>query len=80
MVILISSSGNSKNIINAAKYSRDNHLNLITLSGFSSANMLRNFGVINLWVDSLSYNVVELTHQAWLLSVVDYIINVNKIE
>ena len=78
LIILISSSGNSKNIINAAKYSRDNNLNLITLSGFSSNNLLKDLGVINLWVDSHSYNVVELTHQTWLLSVVDFIINANK--
>ena len=35
MFILISSSGNSKNIVNAAKYCNfKNHSNCITLSGF----------------------------------------------
>ena len=41
-------------------------------------NPLREMGNVNLWVDSESYNIVEITHQTWLLSVVDYLIE-NKI-
>ena len=41
---------------------------LITLSGFKPDNPLRKLGNINLWVDSHSYNVVEMTHHIWLLS------------
>ncbi len=74
LIILISSSGSSRNIINAANYSKQNGYPLVTLSGFSSENQLRGLGDINLWVDSKNYNVVEMTHHIWLLSVVDYII------
>ena len=49
-------------------------LNVITLSGFLPNNPLRKLGDVNLWVDSKAYNVVEMTHNIWLLSVVDYII------
>ncbi len=74
-VILISSSGKSKNIINAADFSRKQNLKLITFSGFSSENELRKIGNINFWVDSDEYNVVEMTHHIWLLSIVDRIVS-----
>ena len=49
-------------------------LNVITLTGFLPNNPLRKLGDVNLWVDSKAYNIVEMTHNVWLLSVVDYII------
>ena len=55
-------------------------VNIITLSGFNANNPLRKLGDINLWVDSEKYNIVEMTHHIWLLSVVDYIINTSKKE
>ena len=73
--ILISSSGKSPNIVNGAKTARDAGLKLITLSGFSSDNPLRELGDVNFWVDSQSYNTIEMTHYVWLLSIIDYIIN-----
>ena len=78
VVILISSSGQSKNIINAAKYCTDCGLYLITLSGFNETNSLRPFGQISLWANSQDYNHVETTHQTWLLAVIDYIISQKK--
>ena len=74
-VILISSSGKSRNVINAAELSRKLNLKLITFSGFSPENELRKLGNINFWVDSDEYNVVEMTHHIWLLSIVDRIIS-----
>ena len=78
LVILISSSGQSKNIINGAKKAKEMKLPLITLSGFLEDNPLRSMGDINLWVDSTKYNMVENTHQIWLLSVVDYLIETGQ--
>jgi D-sedoheptulose 7-phosphate isomerase len=78
LVILISSSGQSKNIINGAKKAKEMKLHLITLSGFLEDNPLRSMGDINLWVDSTKYNMVENTHQIWLLSVVDYLIETGQ--
>ena len=43
------------------------------LSGFSENNNLRKYGDINFWVDSNSYNIIEMTHHIWLVAVVDYI-------
>ena len=62
LLILISSSGNSANIINAAKCARNLDIEVITFSGFDSNNALRNLGDINFWVDSKAYNIVEMTH------------------
>ena len=74
LVLLISSSGQSQNIINGAKKALSMNLDLVTCSGFRSDNPLRSLGNINLWIDSDSYNHVEMAHHVWLVAIVDYII------
>ena len=71
--ILVSSSGQSKNMIYAAKECKRKKIFLITLSGFNSNNPLRKLGNINLWVNSNHYNYVEMTHHIWLVSLSDYL-------
>ena len=71
LVILISASGNSKNMINAAKYLKQRNNKLITFTGFNGKNLLSKYGHINLKVNSNKYNFIENTHQYWLLSIVD---------
>ena len=73
LVILISSSGESKNITNAARYCKNNKIKLVTLSGFKKKNSLSKLGNINLYVNSNYYNLVELTHLTWLLQAIDYL-------
>ena len=75
IVILISSSGQSPNIINGARQAMAMNLPLVTLTGFSADNPLNKLGDINFWVDSSTYNIVESIHQMWLLSVIDYLID-----
>ena len=75
MVFLISSSGGSKNITNGARQAKEMGLPVVTLSGFFLENELRTLGDVNLWVDSTQYNVVEIVHQTWILSIIDYLIN-----
>ena len=73
LVILISSSGESDNIINAAKYCVDNNIRLITLSGFKKSNRLNGFkSDINYWVDSKDYGVIECAHLVFLHSIIEY--------
>ena len=74
LVILISSSGKSQNILNAAEKATEMGLSVITVSGFLSDNPLRNLGDLNLWVDSTKYNIVEMTHHVWLVAIIDYLI------
>ena len=74
LVILISSSGNSKNILNCALYCKDNNINYIILSGFDSNNQLRSLykdtALIDFWIDSTDYGVVECVHEIILHSVI----------
>jgi len=75
VLILISSSGKSKNMINACKSARNKKISkIITLTGHNKDNPLSKLGDINLWIDSKAYNFVENIHQVWLLTVVDLII------
>lgn len=74
IIILISSSGTSKNILNGANWAKKNGNVVITLSGFDPNNPLRKTGHINLWVDSKGYNIIEMTHHIWLVSIVDYLV------
>ena len=74
VVVLISSSGRSPNMVNAARYAASRGLEVVTFTGFAPDNPLKAVGRLNVWVDSRAYNLIELTHQAWLLAVCDLII------
>ncbi len=71
MLILISSSGKSKNIVNAAKYCKENKIPLITLSGFDINNPLAKMGDVNIHINSNKYNFIEMSHHIILVSIVD---------
>lgn len=71
LVILISSSGKSPNIVNGARFAKDEGLRVVTFSGFEGDNPLKGLGDLNFWVDSRAYNIVEMTHQIWLLAACD---------
>lgn len=73
LLILISSSGRSPNMLRGSEQARTMNLGLVTLSGFAAENPLRQLGDINLWVDSFEYNIVEMTHHTWLVAIVDYL-------
>jgi len=75
VLILISSSGKSKNMINACKAAKSKNLSkIITFTGHKKDNPLSQLGDINFWIDSKAYNFVENIHQVWLLTIVDLII------
>lgn len=74
VVILISSSGRSPNILRAAETALRLKLQLITFSGFSPDNPLRALGELNFFVENRAYNIVEMTHHVWLLALVDRIV------
>ena len=79
VLILISSSGESKNVINGCKMAKKMKFKkIITFSGNSKKNNLSKLGDLNFWVDSKAYNHVENVHQIWLLSLVDLIIGKSK--
>lgn len=75
ILIAISSSGESKNIIAATAFASMHHMNVVTLSGFDPGNSLRTLGAVNFYVPSRSYGIVEIAHLAILHSVLDEMMN-----
>ncbi len=76
-VILLSASGRSKNILNAASWLIKNKIEFATFSGMKKNNFLKkiNYKGINFWINSMSYNQVEILHHYILLLVIDLIID-----
>jgi hypothetical protein len=60
--------------LKAVAKARAMELDVITMSGMSPDNPLRELGGINYWVDSRSYNIVETAHQFWMMAAIDLII------
>lgn len=75
LVILISSSGNSQNIVNAANLCEKSKINWVALSGKSKTNKLHSknykFRNLNVWVDSMDYGIIECVHQILLHSIME---------
>lgn len=71
IVIVISSSGNSMNMRNAANISRQKGAFVLTLSGFKTDNPLRQLGDLNIWLPSNDYGFVEIGHQFILHNIAD---------
>jgi len=74
VLVLISVSGESPNVIAAAKYAARRRLQLVSLTGCSPANELHALADIGFWVDSRAYNIVECMHMIWLTTVVDMLV------
>jgi len=70
LVIIISSSGRSPNILATGKWACDNGLRVVTLSGMEHSNELRRMGELNFYVPANDYGPVELAHICLLHSVV----------
>lgn len=75
LLIAISSSGQSENILNAVKTARDRGCLVITFSGFRSENPLRLLGDINFYVPSCEYGIVETAHATILHYITDMVKN-----
>ncbi len=74
VLILISSSGKSKNMINGIKSAkRKKFKKIITFTGFEKKNYLSENSDINFWINSKEYNIIENSHQFYLLMIVDLI-------
>ncbi len=71
ILIAISSSGMSKNIINGVEIAKKKNMFVITFSGFAKDNILRTLGNINFYNDIINYGYVELVHQIVLHEITD---------
>jgi D-sedoheptulose 7-phosphate isomerase len=71
LLVAISSSGESKNILNAVQQAQNENGKVITLSGFKENNMLSQLGNINFHIPINSYGIVECYHQVILHVILD---------
>lgn len=74
VVMAISSSGRSVNILNAVRAARERQCSVVTLSGFAPSNELRSLGDLNFYVPSDRYGFVEIAHLTVLHAILDAII------
>tara|TARA_B100000965_G_C19545766_1_gene737743 strand:+ start:495 stop:1067 length:573 start_codon:yes stop_codon:yes gene_type:complete len=76
LIVIISSSGESKNVLNAGKWCNKYKFEFITLTGNKNINSLMKINKkgLNIWIDSKAYNIIELSHLLILLMLVDKLI------
>lgn len=75
LLVAISSSGNSSNIINAIETARLKGAAVITFTGFEPNNRAKQMGDVNVYVPCKKYGIVESIHNMMLQQVVDLIMD-----
>lgn len=80
LLVAISSSGNSKNILNAIRTAKDKGADVITLTGFSPDNQAKRLGDMNIYVPCDKYGIVESIHNLILQQIVDLIMERDGLE
>jgi D-sedoheptulose 7-phosphate isomerase len=71
LLLAISSSGKSPNILKACTTASERGCTIYTFSGFGADNPLRKWGDLNFYVGSGEYGFVEITHLALIHSLLD---------
>lgn len=77
ILVAISSSGKSENILRGAHSAKSNGCGVVTLSGFESGNPLSLLGDFNFYVPDKSYGPVEIIHQSICHCILDAIVQEN---
>ena len=78
LLVLVSSSGRSPNVLAAARRAREMGMGVVVFTGFAKDNPLGQLADLNFWVDSRSYNIVECLHMLWLAGVCDLLIGASE--
>ena len=71
LIIFISVSGQSENLVNGLNYAKKIGLKTISLTGCAKDNILKSNSDYSLWVDSWAYNIVESIHTIWITTLID---------
>ncbi|MBP7051084.1 MAG: SIS domain-containing protein [Phycisphaerae bacterium] len=66
MVVAISSSGSSPNVVKAAEFAVSREATLVTLTAMQPTNALRQLGTLNFWLPADTYGMAETGHAAIL--------------
>jgi len=75
ILIAISSSGQSENIVNAAREGRNLGCEVVTLSAFRADNPLRSLGDVNVYLATDAYGHAEIGHETILHALVDCLVS-----
>lgn len=78
LVVTISSSGNSENVIRAIATARKMGCGVITLSGLKPDNNSRKQGDVNFYVPGRTYGIVECAHQVLLHMMIDAFMGIQE--
>ena len=79
VLVAISSSGNSPNVVKAIETAKSLKIKTIALTGFSPNNKCAQLADISLHVDIQEYEAAEDVHQAIMHMIAKYIRNKNKV-
>ncbi|KAA3650510.1 MAG: SIS domain-containing protein [Bacteroidetes bacterium] len=71
VLIAVSSSGNSMNIVNACQKAKEKGAIVLSFSGFKSDNKLRTQGDYNFWLNDMHYGRVEIGHSLLIHYITD---------
>jgi len=74
LILIISSSGNSKNVIEILKYAKKNKIKTIGFSGFSGGYLKRNCD-IPIHIDINNYGISEDSHHILMHVILQYLID-----
>ncbi len=80
LLVAISSSGNSANILRAIETAKEKGCRVVTLTGFREDNQARRMGDLNIYVPSMEYGIVESVHNIILQEAVDVLMEENEEE
>ncbi len=73
LLLAISSSGRSQNILNAVKVAHEKSADVVTFTGFGEGNPVMSSGDVNVYVPCSKYGIVESIHNLMLQEIVDVI-------
>ena len=78
LVITISSSGNSPNIINVLNYCKENNIKSLALSGLKFDNKSIILADYSIYVPMKTYGIVECIHQIFLHLILDQTMGIHE--
>jgi len=78
LIITISSSGNSPNIVNVLQYCNLNQIDTLSLCGLKSDNKSISLSNHSIYVPMKTYGMVECIHQIFLHLILDELMNISE--